>query len=308
MSPVQHVQAPVKLRKTFEAASTAESFPPNSSLKVLYVFSGLPRQADIRSRLELLQSLFLFALQIVEFDLLLDQSHDVSAPQTWKHLCSLLESGTFDVLIISPPCNTFSRARHSYRTSPGPKPLRNFHWPSGFPWLEGQSASDVSLANLLIDRSIQSCQKAFNSGTLFVLEHPEDLGKTSDDELPASIWQLDAIRQLQLNTQAHTWALFQCTYGEDFGLQCAESSKPTRLLSTLSCAAQEPFLGWPIFDSDRQYRGPLPAHCKHNKHVPLIGRSDNGKFKTAPLAAYPPAQVSFYHCPFCLTKTAKEGA
>ena len=185
---------------------------------------------------------------MVEFDLLRDQTHDVSNDQTWEHLCNLLDSRSFDVLVISPPCNTFSRARRSFRTSPGPKPLRNRHWPFGFPWLEGQAASDVALANLLIKRSVQACTKAHAVDTLFLFEHPEDLGRTPDDELPASIWQWPDVVQLLDSTGACTWALFQCEYGAEFGLACASSSKPTRLLSTLSAFFEkEPYRDWPTF-------------------------------------------------------------
>ena len=277
------------MQETNEAAQLADCFPPNSFIRVLYVFSGLPRQADIRARLEFLQDQYSFVLQMVEFDLLRDQSHDVSLPHTWKHLCSLIDSGSFDVLIISPPCNTFSRARHAFRRSPGPKPLRNVHWPLGFPWLEGQNLQDVSLANQLIDRSVSSCSQASTVGTFFIFEHPEDLGITVDDERPASIWQLDALRQLQITTEAYTWALYQCEYGKESGLACADTSKPTRLLSTLPAASDEPYQGWPEFNTDFAYIGPLPHKCSHSGHKPLIGQDSNGRFKTAPSAAYPPA-------------------
>ncbi|CAE7235547.1 unnamed protein product [Symbiodinium sp. CCMP2592] len=40
-----------------------------------------------------------------------------------------------------------------------------------------------------------------------------DLGATPDHELPASIWQLPALRELQVSTQAITFAFFQCEAG-----------------------------------------------------------------------------------------------
>ena len=122
------------------------------------------------------------------------------------------------------------------------------------------------------------------------MEHPEDLGKTADDELPASIWQREDIKLLQKETTASTWALFQCGYGSDSGLAVATSSKPTRLFSTLTAAYNEPFSSWPVFDSDNWYLGPLPKACPHSGHKPLLGVDPiSGKFRTSPAASYPPS-------------------
>ena len=130
------------MQGTCEAIRVADCSLPNRQFHILYVFAGLPRQADIRERLTALQQKFQFKLFMIEFDLLRDASHDVNNPNTWKQLCHQLETGVFDVLIITPPCNTHSRARHSWRRSPGPRPLRNVHWPYGFPWLENDALTE----------------------------------------------------------------------------------------------------------------------------------------------------------------------
>ena len=276
-----------------EAAGAADNtlpiVPSHRIFNILYIFAGISRQSDIKECLLNLQTIEDCTIDVVEFDLVRDQGHDVTLPIIWTQLCESIRNGRFHCLIMTPPCNTFSRARHSWRYSPGPKPLRNFNWPLGFPWLEGSDASVCSVANSLIQKTVEACKLAHGAGAVFLVEHPEDLGKTPDDELPASIWQREDIRDLQRTTAAFTWALFQCDYGASTGLSIASSSKPTRLLGNLSAAANEPFQGWPQFDEHRNYLGPLPQHCSHLKHPPLIGRSQSGGFLTSPAAAYPPA-------------------
>ena len=64
-------------------------------------------------------------------------SDDLLNSQLWDKIFQELESGLWDVVVMSPPCNTFSRVRFNWKISPGPRPLRNFNWPRGFPWLTG---------------------------------------------------------------------------------------------------------------------------------------------------------------------------
>ena len=62
--------------------------------------------------------------------------------------------------------------------------------------------------------------------------------------------------------------------------------KPTRLLSDADGLLQKGHPGWPSFNKDDYYLGPLPRHCGH-QHPPLSGASAQGGFKTGPTAAYP---------------------
>ena len=45
-----------------------------------------------------------------------------------------IRGGAYDLVIVAPPCNTFSRAH--FRSGPGPKPLRDREHPEGFPNLD----------------------------------------------------------------------------------------------------------------------------------------------------------------------------
>ena len=104
----------------------------------------------------------------------------------------------------------------------------------------------------------------------FLMEHPEDLGRTASGDVPAALWQYGETRDLQVATEATTWALFQCPFG-------AVSSKPTRLMSDLARASEEPFQGLPFFDGSARYLGPLPHVCPHGGHKDQL----NGKRKDA---------------------------
>ncbi|CAE7840724.1 unnamed protein product [Symbiodinium sp. CCMP2592] len=126
---------------------------------------------------------------------------------------------------------------------------------------EGDWILIVEQANYFLDQTVTACQLAWQ----YVLEHPEDLGATPDHELPASIWQLPALRELQVSTQAITFAFFQCSFE-------APTSKPTRLLTNLRAFVEQPppFASWPRFDSSDRYVGPLPPRCPHGKHDKVL--------------------------------------
>ena len=68
----------------------------------------------------------------------------------------------------------------------------------------------------------------------------------------------------------------------------AESSKPTRLMSDLARASEEPFQGWPFFDASSRYLGPLPHVCPHGGHKDQLNgkRKEGMGFKTSDSGSY----------------------
>ena len=184
------------------------------------------------------------------------------------------------ILLASPPCETFTRVRHQ---RPGPPPLRSSAFPFGFPWLRNSDADRVRTANYFISQTLKACGIAAQAGGAYFIEHPEDLGVTSSKEVPASIWQWPEVRDLQVQTHAITFAIFQCTFE-------APTSKPTRFLTTLRAFLDAPpaYATWPRFDSNCRYVGPLPPRCPHGKHQKaLVGRTGH-QWATKGSAAYPP--------------------
>jgi hypothetical protein len=105
-----------------EEVSGASQAPASSSsrpqaqllrktLRTLYVFAGVQRKADLRFFLEVLQGPGGFVLFMKEVDLLRGSDQDVADEDFWDALMKEMDSGEFDLLVITPPCNTHSRAR-----------------------------------------------------------------------------------------------------------------------------------------------------------------------------------------------------
>ena len=253
---------------------------------MLYLFCGKPRKADVKHYLQEFGLEHEFSLHVTEVDVERQASDDLLNSQLWDKIFQELEAGLWDVVVMSPPCNTFSRVRFNWKTSPGPRPLRNFNWPRGFPWLTGSNLQLAQDHNYLVDQTIATAHKCFQCNADFLIEHPEDLG-ACHGEWPASIWQWETMQQLQQATKATTWAVFQCHFD-------APSPKPTRFLSTLKPCQDLPHATWPVFDKERQYLGPLPTFCGHSTHAKrLLGQLPSGKWATEGSAAYPPALCKY---------------
>jgi hypothetical protein len=248
-------------------------------LKVIYIFCGEKRRSDVHEWLERFQLPYSFLLVMREVDL--KRGQNVQDQGTWEEILDEVKSTLYDVGIITPPCNTHSRARQKWRSSPGPRPIRSKQWPLGFPWLKGKQLLSCQEANEMVEKTWQLRRLFSEVGTMYFLEHPEDLGAVEGDT-PASIWQSDEARQAQVETGAACWARFQCEFG-------AETAKPTRFESDLPAAKLEPNQGWPTFDSAGLYTGPLPACCPHGGHRrQLLGKASGNSFKTEAASAYPP--------------------
>ena len=213
-----------------------------------------------------------------ERDIRRDPSFDLSSAQSWQCILEKIKTGHYDVLMLSPPCGTYSRARHRSLGKGGPVPLRSSLYPWGFPWLSTTNQAKAQLANFFVKQCFLAIESQIQANKFWMLEHPEDLGKTKSGEFSASIWQLPELRAL-VDMSGSTWAVHQCIFG-------AETSKPTRLASNLPACAQ---LGksWPSLSSGGDYAGPLLC-CPHGSRPPLIGFR-HGQFATSGAEAYPSA-------------------
>ena len=248
---------------------------------MIYLFAGKRRHSDIGSILQRSADSGKIKLSLLEFDIERSPDHDLSSEHLWTQIHDLLKEGY--ILIVSPPCNTFSRARFQWQRHPGPRPLRNVNWPKGFPWLSAKNKSIVEEANSFILRCVEACIQCHSFGGKFLWEHPEDLGSVNG-EFPASIWQWSEVRDLLVRTNAATFAIPQCLFG-------ASTPKPTRFLTTLPVSDSRCHFGWPQF-SGNSYVGPLPKSCGHIHDRKLIGQTD-GKWNTGPSAAYPAGLCQF---------------
>ena len=231
-----------------------------STVSVLYLFAGKQRQGDLRSHLEILCTNSNVTLTLTELDIQRKPEDDLTSEEMWDKLINSIRLKKWTVVILSPPCETFSRARCNNN---GPPPLRSKRYPWGFPWLQGQDKKKVDEGNFFIRKSIEAIQVVRQVGSFYLLEHPEDLGKHRTGKLakrnsfPASIWQLDGILAFA-NDGDFYGALFQCYLGADL-------SGPTRIIGNLKGLDQwVRHQGPPTFKDDGEYLGPLPAYCGHN--------------------------------------------
>ena len=266
-----------------DAGVTVEPPKEVPTWRVLYLFAGPERHADIKFFLEKLAHQKGAVLQMEEWDILRDPSHDLTCDNNWQTVLDKIAGGSFDFIIAAPPCNTFSRARHN-RKHLGPRPIRSLEFVRGFPWLKDSDKTKAQQANILVERTFEACKVGHSQKAGFLIEHPEQLGIASG-LIPASIWDWPEFWSLVESTALTQGALFQCVWG-------APTSKPTRLATNArdsECLQQLlPHQGPHKLDQDGRYLGPLPLKCPHGHHDhKLIGKDNNGAWNTSPSAAYP---------------------
>ena len=134
--------------------------------------------------------------------------HDMLVKVNKTNLMTRIYAGEFHAAFLTPACSSWSRVRFAPH---GPKPVRNLSNPRGFPWLLGAQLKGCTDANELVDLVIELVYAMHSVKGQYLIEHPEDLGCTKEGHMPASIWQLTAVRDLATETQAHTAAIFQCS-------------------------------------------------------------------------------------------------
>jgi len=274
------------------AADPGMAAPPSSGpttpsdgvplVKVMYLFAGGRRRSDVAAYLKEAEASGKIRLILKEFDVERSPEHDLTNVALWTEIIETLEEGQW-FIIVSPPCNTFSRARFQ-RRHPGPRPLRTKAWPRGFPWLSNANKQKVDEANFFVDKCLEACEHAVNFNGYFILEHPEDLGVV-DEEHPGSIWQWREVLDLIPKCKASCFAIHQCKFG-------AITPKPTRLLTNLKVSDTRCHFSLPRFDKLGYYKGPLPRKCGHRHSHTLIGKTGT-RWNTSPSAAYPPQLCKF---------------
>ena len=275
-----HAVEPISLQFALPSVT-----PIIAQVRLIYIFAGGHRKSDVGDILEQMNVKGLIKLHILEVDLLRSPEHDVTAVEFWNSLVKRVLDREFNIVIATPPCNTHSRARNANKS--GPPPIRSKEFPFGFPWLSGSYLASAQQANRFIEQTFEICRAGHSVQAAFLIEHPEDLGRTIDGSSPASIFALQDMLDLCTETKANTVCFHQCPWG-------APSSKPTRVVSTLDLVdpsnGNKLFQGLPSFDRSGYYKGPLPRQCGHRRHVPLIrleNSSSAANFRTAAAAAYP---------------------
>eukprot|EP00435_Cladocopium_sp_Y103_P057006 s1874_g19.t1 len=143
----------------------------------------MPRKSDVRSYLETLCSQQGVTLRMTEVDLQRSDDHDMANEDKWNELVEKIKAGLFYLILMSPPCSTWSRAVWANKL--GPRPVRSREYPLGFPWLVGELRDKAALGTLPVMRCIEVLEVA-PPLTICLWEHPEDLGRARNGT-PASV-------------------------------------------------------------------------------------------------------------------------
>ena len=231
--------------------------------------------------------------EVHEIDIQNSPDWDLSKDKVQKELLRRLADGEFDVVLITPPCSTWSRVRGA--NCRGPPMIRSRSHPWGFPWLAARHQKDAEVGNILVVFMLQVLETLeehpiSRAGYLILVfaEHPEDLGIAwrEEDHMridPASIWQLDRLRALvapDLPLGLFTLVFNQCCWGAPY-------RKPTRLLTNLRPLRDWGPCQWPQFDAQRNYLGPQIATCHCRPTVTLARGPQDTAFRTSTTSVYP---------------------
>ena len=189
---------------------------------MLYLFAGVERRADVRHYLQGLAERDNIRLLGLQVDILRNEGHDLHKEDVWNWVLQQLEEGTVDLFLVAPPCNTHSRARCQYRQHGGPRPLRDYNFPHGFPWLSQANLDKVKLADELVQKALTGCLLVAERGGFFFLEHPEQLGLTAG-QIPASIWDLPEIAELLCKKGSTPFQFFSVSFKRPLPSQPASS-------------------------------------------------------------------------------------
>ena len=81
----------------------------------------------------------------------MDRKADLSKTKVRDKYLHLIKQGEFDMIFISPPCATFSRA--TWANYQGPRPVRSFASPRGLETLTAKERDRAILGNIFADFS-----------------------------------------------------------------------------------------------------------------------------------------------------------
>ena len=202
-----------------------------------------------------------FQLEMVQLGADSASPNDLRTQAPWDRICFELASGRWDVLLMSPPSSTFSRAHYRHNGRNGPRPLRDVNYPWGFPWLRNADKDRVSEENFLLKQCLRAAAAQNQAGLFWLFIHPEDLGLAASGLRPASVWQLSEMRAL-IPEDGCSFALHLCIFG-------AATAAPTRIAGHLP-SWKHLRVQWPSFDPGGYYLGPL-QRCLLHDHASSVG-------------------------------------
>ena len=242
---------------------------------IIHLYSGRRRDKDFHEQIEevLAESKGL-RIRILSIDTAVDERLDVHNQKLWSFLMQIAREGRVLGLVQTPPCETWTSARHHQQYDDegvpirGPRPLRSAASLWGLEHLTFPELAQIFVGSSLLLKVkglLLACVVNIHGGVT-VLEHPA----APYNEEYASVWRLGIMKLFLRRPGAifHQTTIAQWRFG-------APGTKPTTLLysNTDLPAALESCV--------------VPGLTR--PEAQLIGKDQSGRYKTAAAKEYPAA-------------------
>ncbi|CAE7693021.1 DSK1, partial [Symbiodinium necroappetens] len=255
--------------------------PLGKVLRVLYLFAGAKRPWDMATCVKETASAMGWDATIECVDICRSAKMDLTKSALRQSYLDKIQAKSFDAILLSPPCSSFSRA--PFANHRGPRPVRCYQHPRGKDTLTARERDRAILGNLFADFAWDvATLVAQGAASFLAFEQPEDLGAIHKGPFAgqrrASMWQYPAFEQL-LKQGCRTVAFHQASFGTPY-------AKPTRLFLRTPCELPS-FVheGAPVFDENGSYLGPLPSGRQYGG---LFQHRAKGLFATSGSERWPP--------------------
>ena len=182
---------------------------------IIHLYSGRRRYADLQWHLETMMRDGMQNIKVLSIDTAVHSACDVNEGTTWQHLYRLAESGLLLAIVLGPPCETWSAARHEAiydaigNVLPGPRPLRSDSRPWGLDGITPREFRQLRVGMRLLMRGLILSILTVFSGGAAVLEHPA----SSDKEGRPSIWKTAIVHLLLQTGYFKRYTFAQWRYG-----------------------------------------------------------------------------------------------
>eukprot|EP00438_Fugacium_kawagutii_P015500 Skav213073 [mRNA] locus=scaffold4152:216705:218273:- [translate_table: standard] len=186
----------------------------------LYIFSGRRRKDDFQFQVERFPQQAGKEGFVLLVDLALSTKHDVYKEELLLRFKSWITAGWVAGLLLAPPCETWSEARHVATEYRGPRPLRSAEDPFCLPQLTRAELEQLEISNHLLFVAVRLVLWATCHSVPTVTEHPRE-PKRCDR---ASIWRLPWFTRLLHEKLLVKHEVYQAKFG-------SLSAKPTNFAS-----------------------------------------------------------------------------
>eukprot|EP00438_Fugacium_kawagutii_P004073 Skav227081 [mRNA] locus=scaffold1387:128305:134481:+ [translate_table: standard] len=235
----------------------------------VHLYSGRRRPGDVHSWLECYLAPLRQNCVILSLDTAVHEDLNVWSSRLWNFLLAIAEGGKLAALLMGPPCETWTAARHrSVRdlwgnVVRGPRPVRSRTNPWGLGYRGLAELKQVDVGTSLLLRGVHLAVITALRGGIVLGEHPREV----PDPIIPSIWSTAIIQTLlQGPTPFRLVHLEQWEFG-------AKGVKPTTILAAHT-------------DLDYWLRQ-MKCTWLPRPQFALVGKDAQGTFRTASAKEYP---------------------